>query len=641
MISIIKPTGLYFELDLGNHTALSVVDFELDEAFNTLLTLTIRFVSDDASLKINDLILDRATFSVQRHGIVQRRITGVVASMRKGKTGFHRTFYTVVIRPSLWLLTQRHTSRLFHNKTIPAVLEQLMQDYGITHQLRLEDAHVSKKMIVQRREYDFEFFDRLAAEEGLVYWFETDDDGKEICHVTDTFLGFKRGKSLQVIYNENQQNTALENVLYDVSYEINMTAQSYLAKDRKYAIPKVYHTHSAQNVLINTQNNYQFYDGNPLMPNPGNSDTIAQYRLEALQNHAFVGSAKGNYVRLQPGKCFKLSQHPDEILNQRWQPFKAKHIGKLPQSMQEDARNSDAAVVESKLWFIEDKKTWRPLTKPKPTAEGPETAIVVGPENEEIFTNKLGEVMVQFHWDLEAKATCWVRVAQDWSGSNFGFYAIPRVGQEVIISYLEGDLDRPIVSGSVYNGADRHPLNLPAEKTHTIMKTKTYKGEGYNELRFVDEPQKERIYVHAQKDMETQILHDEFRVVGQHRKTHIHQDEFLKVDGEKREQIAKDYSLTIEKNAHIATQEAFLLKSETHIHLEGKKRVVIDAGDELVLKVGNSFIKITEANIKASSNFGIENGAVSLGQVCAPMLPEKIQQAFSFSLKLPELDFSR
>lgn len=493
-----KFTGHYFDLTLNQQRGLSVVDFKLEESFNTLSTLTIHFVSEDPLLNINALILGQADFSVYREGQLQRRFVGVISTIKKGKTGFHRTFYTVIIRPSLWLLTQRHTSRLFNDKTIPQVLEQFLHDYRIQFQCRFDDHHEARSLIMQRREYDFDFFDRLCAEEGLVYWFETTDEGQEICHITDTYLGFKRGKNLRVEYQENAQNKALDNVMTDLTYEINMTVQAYHGKDRKYRYPNTYHHHrTAGEIEENLDSRYRFYDSHPQMPSPENSDILAEYRLEALQNHAITALGKSNYCRLQPGKCFRLNHHPDSALNQRWQPYRAIHRGTLPQSLQEDGHSSDAATIESELWFIPDDRTWRPLAKPKPTAEGPETALVIGPEGEEIYTNDLGEVLVQFHWDLEKKTTCWVRVAQDWSGDNFGFYAIPRMGQEVVISYLEGDTDKPIIIGSVYNGADRHPLKLPGEKTNTIIKTKMHRGTEYNELRFDDTTNEVKTYIHS------------------------------------------------------------------------------------------------------------------------------------------------
>ncbi|MBS9426507.1 type VI secretion system tip protein TssI/VgrG, partial [Photorhabdus caribbeanensis] len=190
--------------------------------------------------------------------------------------------------------------------------------------------------------------------------------------------------------------------------------------------------------------------------------------------------------------------HPIEAMNDRWQVISVTHHGWQPVASND---GGEGTTLTNEVAFIPGRQDWRPPYRYKPLADGDEVATVVGPGSEEIYVNEHGAIRIHFHWNRYDKAddnaSCWVRVAQGWNGNGFGFMAIPRVGQEVIVSYLNGDIDRPIVTGCTYNGLNRPPLNLPLEKTRTTFKTRTLGGQGFNELRFEDARGSEEVFIHA------------------------------------------------------------------------------------------------------------------------------------------------
>ena len=270
-----------------------------------------------------------------------------------------------------------------------------------------------------------------------------------------------------------------------------------------------------------------------------------------------------------PGKVFTLTNHPSARMNSRWQVISVSHHGVQPSA---DNGGGEGTQLSNNVTFIPGTQEWRPPFHYKPLADGDELATVVGPEGEEIYTNEQGAVKVYFHWDRRGKpdhsGSCWLRVAQGWNGDGFGFMAIPRIGQEVIVSYLNGDIDRPIITGCTYNGRNALLLDLPKEKTRTTFRTKTHKGSGFNELRFEDAGGREEVYLHAQRDQNTHINHNKFQYIGKNeshevandRKHEVCHDEFIRIVNEQHINIGLNQFEEINKDKIIKIGNA---KTET------------------------------------------------------------------------------
>ncbi|KJF99854.1 type VI secretion system Vgr family protein, partial [Photobacterium angustum] len=241
-------------------------------------------------------------------------------------------------------------------------------------------------------------------------------------------------------------------------------------------------------------------------------------------------------------------------------------------------------------------------------------------------------------------ASCWIRVSQGWAGSQYGMVALPRIGHEVIVSFLEGDPDQPIITGRTYHATNKPPYPLPANKTRTVLRTETHQGDGYNELRFEDQAGKEEIYVHAQKDVNTlvgndrkdDIKHDLHLDVDNERFTHIKTHDHLTVDGESRTHVKADQTLVVDGNLHMKQGQALLVDAGNEVHLKAGSKAVIEAGAEITLKAGGSFIKIDASGVSISGaavniNAGGSAGSGSGFAGQSPLLPGAVEVAVALN----------
>ncbi|WP_165666714.1 type VI secretion system tip protein TssI/VgrG, partial [Metapseudomonas otitidis] len=282
------------------------------------------------------------------------------------------------------------------------------------------------------------------------------------------------------------------------------------------------------------------------------------------------------------------------------------------------------------------------LKHPKPRILGSQTAVVTGPPGEEIHCDRHGRIKVQFHWDREGQAnehtSCWLRVASTWAGNAYGAIAIPRIGMEAIITFLEGDPDQPLVTGCLFNGKHRPPYELPAHKTRTLLKTDSSPGGGgYNELRIEDKKGQEQIYLHAQRDWDENIEHDQKIRVGNQRHDRVEGSVYSEFFGEQHHNLHKDRKtelkqddhLTIGNEQHIQLGSGQFIEAGQEIHYYAGDKVVIDAGMELTASGGGSFLKLDPGGVTfsgASINLN-SGGAAGQGSGAAPILPGDARQA--------------
>ncbi|WP_413531315.1 type VI secretion system Vgr family protein, partial [Rahnella inusitata] len=268
--------------------------------------------------------------------------------------------------------------------------------------------------------------------------------------------------------------------------------------------------------------------------------------------------------------------------------------------------------------------------------DGPQIAIVTGPPGEEIFCDEHGRVRVKFAWDRYNKAdnysSCWIRVSQAWAGTGFGNIAIPRVGQEVIVDFLNGDPDQPIITGRTYHASNRSPGSLPGTKTQMAIRSQTYKGNGYNELMFEDATRQELLSMHAQKDMRVTILHDltasikndEKRRIDGKRTTHVVKDEHVYVEGEKRDHFVKDYSLSLDQQFHLKVGDAMLAEAGKEFHFKSGSKIVLESGCEITLKAGSTFIKLDPSGVTLSPMLNVGAGIPGRGSGWAGQFPDQL-----------------
>ncbi|EOT8382688.1 type VI secretion system tip protein TssI/VgrG, partial [Escherichia coli] len=285
---------------------------------------------------------------------------------------------------------------------------------------------------------------------------------------------------------------------------------------------------------------YEVYDY-PGRFKSAHGQNFARWQMDGWRNNAETARGMSRSPEIWPGRRIVLTGHPQANLNREWQVVASELHGEQPQAV--PGRQGAGTALENHFAVIPADRTWRPQPLLKPLVDGPQSAVVTGPAGEEIFCDEHGRVRVKFNWDRynpsNQDSSCWIRVAQAWAGTGFGHLAIPRVGQEVIVDFLNGDPDQPIIMGRTYHQENRTPGSLPGTKTQMTIRSKTYMGSGFNELKFDDATGREQVYIHAQKNMDTEVLNDRTTTVK-----HDH-----------RETVKNDQTVTIQEGNRLLTVE--------------------------------------------------------------------------------------
>lgn len=423
---------------------------------------------------------------------------------------------------------------------------------------------------MQAGETDLDFIARLAAEEGLLYTFEHRADGHTLV-LTDRVGGLGTigtHTDCPVIYQPMGGGDSKEPALNRFHYTEQVRTARQVQRDYTFTHPRYdqQHTATGDQDLKNQHKDYERYDYPGRYKRDIAGKPFTKTRLTALRNDAKLAHVEGDDERLQPGLAFDLNDHPREDFNDRWRTIAIKHEGKQHTSLQEESFGSGLGTSYSlKASAIRWTSDWKAPLPPKPCIDGPQIATVVGPPGEEIYCDEWGRVKVQFPWDRADKnndhSSCWIRVTQGWAGATWGSIAIPRVGQELVISHLDGDPDQPIATGTAYRQTNLPPYELPKHKTRMTIKSRTHKGEGFNELRFEDELGQEEVFIHAQKDQNTIVKNNQTQSIGADRSSQVGQDETitvgrtrmrvvkandtLKVGGSKSDSVADEYTVEV------------------------------------------------------------------------------------------------
>ncbi|WP_387466920.1 type VI secretion system tip protein TssI/VgrG [Photorhabdus sp. RM323S] len=594
--------GLVFTCHIGalSQTTFQVSQFTLQEELSQLYSLTLTVVSARDDIPLNEQLGDLASLTITRNGVTERTIHGLIAGAEQGNTDGRRTFYTFTIRPTLWLMTLNQDSRIFHRQSVPEILAQLLKEHRILFvRDTLYKRHAEREYTTQKRESAYDFWCRLAAEEGIIFWFE-----EKHLLFCDCHLGMRA--DIDLTYNTHPEPDDTDTTVYQWHYGEYLCPNGTVQKDYNFMNPKYPLEHrktagkSGHRSVFESYGRFQWDEqGKP----------FTQLRLEQLQNYSKVGTAQTHCIRLHPGKIFTLQSHPIAAMNTHWQVLSVTHYGRQPIASNDEG---EGTTLTNDVTFIPGHQDWRPPYRYKPLADGDEIATVVGAGNEEIYVNKHGEIRIHFHWnrydEADDLASCWVRVAQGWSGSGYGFMAIPRVGQEVIVSYLNGDIDRPIVTGCTYNGLNRPPLDLPAEKTYTTFKTRTHRGQGFNELRFEDAKDREEVFIHAQRDMKTQILRDKTTQIGNDQKTDvahnrtaiIKHDDDEAVQGFQTREVGQNQTVTIKGQQAISIGKSHQLNVADNQQITVGKHITVhsDSGQITIGNAGGQIVIDPMGNIR-------------------------------------------
>ncbi|WP_447888810.1 type VI secretion system Vgr family protein [Serratia fonticola] len=595
-----EPSGLQFTLSTANlpPQTFVVVDFSLTEMLSSPFVLNVGLASADPAIDFAAVLDEDATLVIKREGVVQRSITGMVASFEQGDTGLHQTRYSMVIRPALWRTTLRRNSRIFQQQSIESIITTLLKENGITDfAFGLRNPHPAREFCVQYQESDFDFIQRLAAEEGMFYYFEY-PEGKNIVVYTDDVGTLPQGAVLP--YNPGVASQALELCVTTFTRSAQVRTAVVELKDYTFKNPQWSAAFNEQaSELQNQRPDYEHFDFPGRFKDEQHGKAFTHYRLEALRNDANLGNGQSNDFTLQPGLLFTLTSHPRSDLNHQWQLLRIQHSGSQPQALEQES-GGQGTTLSNQFVFLPHTQTWRPTPMPKPSMDGPQIAMVVGPAGEEIYCDEFGRIRLQFLWDRYGKSndnsSCWIRVTQPWAGQGWGMLAIPRIGQEVVVDFLHGDPDQPIVTGRTYHANNIPPGSLPASKTQMAFRSKTHKGEGFNELRFEDAKGGEGLHLHAQKDMETIVLNDQSLTVYKDRTKSIVGNETNTVTG------FENTKVTVAQDVAVKGGSSLLTGGERSDLAVGS--YVIGSGDLIRLECGDSVLELCAngaINIKGKS----------------------------------------
>ncbi|MEX9762186.1 type VI secretion system Vgr family protein [Proteus mirabilis] len=654
-------SGLVFTCQIGGlpEETFQVTQFDLQEGISQIFTLSIQAVSPLSEIDFNDVLGMASSLTVKRDGHILRTVQGILAAAEQGNTDGVKTWYQFVIRPEMWVMTLKQDSRIFQDTTVPHILETLLNESHIKYdkQLYHPEEHLQRAYTTQKRETMYDFWCRLAAEEGINFWFE---EGPQLFY-SDRHLGMRAGISLT--YNPQSDTDITDSTATTWRYVEQLCSDIRVDKDYNQLRPSYPLSHQ---VTGEVHQQHEIFESYGRFEEDAQGQPFNQIRYEQSQNQRQVGSATTNCIELAPGRIFTLSNHPSARMNTTWQVISISHHGVQPLA---DNSGGEGTQLSNQLSFVPSTQEWRPPYRFKPTADGDELATVVGPPGEEIYTNEQGAVTVYFHWDRRGKpdhsASCWVRVAQGWNGDGFGFMAIPRVGQEVIISYLNNDIDKPIITGCTYNGRNRSPIDLPKHKTRTTFRTKTHKGDGFNELRFEDKNGDEEIYLHAQRDNNIHINHNKTQYVGHddshtvanNRKHEVCHDEFIhivneqtvQVDVNQFEQIGKDRITRIDnswkevihashfqeigENKQCDIQNDYTLKAAGGIHTHTKIHT-LQASETVIIKGKAGSIQLDAQGVTITGKILLKGDVSITGG--APEVVTQLEAAVNEGLPLAE-----
>ncbi|ELV8729230.1 type VI secretion system tip protein VgrG [Vibrio fluvialis] len=559
-----------------------------------------------------EMVVDKvAELTLYRDDMLVQRVNGIVRRFTQGDTGHHHTFYSLTLVPALERLSLRHNSRIFQLNTVPEILSILLQEMGINdYAFALTRDCAQREFCVQYRETDLDFFHRLAAEEGLVYSF-IHEEGKHTLIFSDA------SESLPKLGEPIPYNTLAGGMIespYISALSVHTQSEVSQTALQDYSFKKPAYSFAQQAVgteMESQQPDYEHFDAPGRYKNDVSGKAFSQIRLDYLRRNAHTATGKSNQPLLRPGVKFDLQEHLDDTLNRDWLVVSVTSQGTQPQAL-EEAGGNGATTYANQFSLIPAHRTWRATPQAKPQVDGPMIATVVGPEGEEIFCDEHGRVKLHFPWDRysngDEHSSCWVRVSQGWAGSQYGMIAIPRIGHEVIVSFLNGDPDQPIVTGRTYHATNTAPYTLPDNKTKTVLRTETHQGQGYNELSFEDQAGSEQIYLHAQKDFDgliendhTRVIkHDKHLTVENDRFTQIKNNQHLTVGGESRESVTGNRTLMVEGSLHVKTGSVWVNESGTEVHIKAGQKVVIEAGSEITVKAGGSFVKVDPAGVHLS-----------------------------------------
>lgn len=570
--------------------ALLLASFSGEEHLSQLFEYQLDLLSETPDIAAKDIVGQGITFTLQRVDAAPRHFHGLVRRFSAGnlEKGGLRSYRAVVV-PWLWLLGQTADCRIFQDKTAPEIIEQVFKDLGCSdYKLSLQGTYRKREYCVQFRETDLDFVSRLMEQEGIYYYF-LHEKGKHTLALADGKTGYFDCPEAEVEYSAG---TVATNHVHSWTHRYEFRPGKWTANDYNFETPSTSLAATTKTVVDLTGTaKYERYDHPGGYGKKADGEAIVKLRMEEEEAGYEVVDGGSNCCTFTPGGKFKLTSH--DCASEEGKKVVVTRIDHAANDNSFAAGGDGGFDYRNSFTCIPETVCYRPPHDTRrPSAPGLQTAVVVGPAGEEVYTDKYGRVKVQFFWDREGKkdekSSCWIRVAEGLAGNNWGITFHPRIGQEVVVAFLDGDPDRPLITGSVYNAEQMPPYELPKNQTRSVIKTRSSaKGttDNFNELRFEDMKDKEEIYIHAERDFN--------RVVEN--------NDTLKVGFDKKD--AGDQTIEIYNNRTVTLDQGH----DTLQIKQGNHEITIDTGNETVtIKQGNQTTKVSAGKIETEAMQSIE-----------------------------------
>ncbi|AVY98125.1 type VI secretion system tip protein VgrG [Lelliottia sp. WB101] len=575
--------GLRFTLEVEGQKSwvFAVYSFSLSRHYSLPFVLDVELTSKVFDLTAQQLLEKEATLTIWQGSDKLHEVCGLIALFGMKESNKWQQQYSLRIHPPLWRASLRQNFRIFQQQDIQTITATLLRENGITGwQSTFHEVHPAREFCVQYGESDLAFLTRLWAEEGIFYFDQT-QSGKNVLSLIDDVFAVDKLDALS--FNPNSVAT-IAACISEFRYRAQIRPSSVATKDYTFECPIWSAFYEQHGDPLNGQRwQYEIFDYPGRFKDEQHGADFARYQLEGWRSDAETALCTSNSPALFPGKCFTLNKHPSKSLNREWQVVRSWLRGSQPQALL--GSTGEGTTLENRLEVIPADRTWRSAPLPKPSVDGPQSAIVTGPEGEEIFCDEHGRVRVSFRWDRynrsDEHSSCWIRVVQAWAGANYGNIAIPRVGHEVIVDFLNGDPDQPIIMGRTYHNNNRTPGLLPGTKTQMIVRSKTYKGDGFNELKFDDATGRELVYIHAQKNMDTDVLHNRTTDVKVDHTETIGNNQSINVGLGQTIQVGKKNADGHDQNITVAHNQRISVHNDQTVRITNDRVMSIDHNDVL------------------------------------------------------------
>lgn len=599
---------------------LSLLRFSGSDHVNGLFEYRVEALATNPDIDFNDLLGTHGRVEITSRDGAPIWFDGIITRMAwaGAEESGHR--YDLELRPWLWLADKRRDQRIFHNLTAPEIITEVFSTYaglGNPHmQDKLTQSYPVLEYTVQYRESDMAFACRLMERFGINYVFTHSDSGHTLVMLDDIDEHADIPGGDRPYYGVDGHHQADEEHFWEFLPERNITTGAVRLTDYNFKTPNAMMEVDFDGQSPHDHGDIEAYDypGDYLAADDG-SKRVAPLRTQQERTQDHRVSAVGDVTSLKSGERLRLTG--DHLASVRKDPYvclTANH-SYVSDSYGSGGKSSDGYSYQGRYLLQSVTTPLAPLRQTRvPVVHGPQTAVVVSADGDpatEIDCDEFGRILVRFHWDLHSANSMRCRVSQNWASKGWGGMIIPRIGMEVVVEFLEGDPDKPLVTGCVYNGRNDPPYPLPAAKTKSVFKTDTHQGSGFNELTFDDDKENELIYMHGQKDQQIEILNDrsktigrdETNSIGRDRTQTVGQDETMSVGRDQRESVGRDVSYQVGQNQ----QESY---GKDHVHMVGNIHKQDIYADHLV-QIGRNFEGTVSGKFKLDVTSSITNNTAT------------------------------